>query len=109
MFEGWQEREEGRTYALESRVSCNSIRAAFTVREPEVRALILSSNSLLRKVSDSGIASSEPVDPEPVDPELVDPELVDPELVDPELVDPELVDPELVDSEPVESEPVEWE
>jgi hypothetical protein len=87
--------------ALESRVSCNSLWAAFTVREPEVRALILPSNSLLRKVSDSGTASSEPVDPELVDFEPVDPEPVDFELVDPEPVDFEPVDTELVESEPV--------
>src|SRR6266576_949796 len=103
MFEGWQEREERGTHTLESRVSRNSLWAVFTVRETEVRALILPFNSLLRKVS-AGSASEPVVDPEPVESELVDPELVESELVDPELVESEPVDPE-----PVESEPVEWE
>ena len=60
--------------------------------------MIFPFNSLLRKVSDSGNASSEPVvEPEPVDPELVESELVDPELVDPELVESEPADPETVE------------
>ena len=33
MFEGWQEREERGTYALESRVSCHSFWATYTVLE----------------------------------------------------------------------------